>query len=101
MTGPLGITVWNEFVHERHREDVAAIYPQGIHNVIAEALREQLGDRVTVGTATLDQPDHGLDPELLKRTDVLFWWGHAAHDQVQIGLHSSDLLCSGRASLEP
>ena len=32
--------------------------------------------------ATLDEPDQGLPDELLETTDVLVWWGHAAHDEV-------------------
>jgi trehalose utilization protein len=35
-----------------------------------------------VRTATLDQPEHGLTEEVLAETDVLTWWGHIAHDQV-------------------
>ena len=30
------ITVWNEFRHEQHNEQVMKIYPDGIHSVIAE-----------------------------------------------------------------
>jgi len=41
-----------------------------------------LGDGVNVRTATLDQPEHGLTDEVLEGTDVLTWWGHAGHDQV-------------------
>ena len=33
-------------------------------------------------TATLDEPEHGLTQEVLDNTDVLFWWGHLAHDEV-------------------
>jgi trehalose utilization protein len=76
------VTVWNEFVHEKNNPIVQSIYPSGIHEVIAAALRSHLDSHVTVSTATLDQPDHGLTPEVLDRTDVLLWWGHAAHDQV-------------------
>ena len=76
------VTVWNEFVHEREKETVKAIYPNGIHQVIAEGLKESLGDELTVRTATLEQPEHGLTEEVLAETDVLTWWGHAAHDQV-------------------
>jgi trehalose utilization protein len=36
-----------------------------------------------VGTATLDQPDHGLTAEVLDKTDVLIWWGHMAHGEVK------------------
>jgi trehalose utilization protein len=35
-----------------------------------------------VRTATLDHPEHGLTAEVLEQTDVLTWWGHAAHDEV-------------------
>ena len=35
-----------------------------------------------VRTATLEQPEHGLTAEVLDDTDVLTWWGHAAHDEV-------------------
>ncbi len=76
------ITVWNEFIHEREREDVKAVYPDGIHIAVAAALSAQLGDRIDVRTATLDSPEHGLDEQTLNETDVLYWWGHMAHDQV-------------------
>lgn len=79
---PLRVTVWNEFVHEQSHESVRKIYPQGIHQTIANALKEQLGEAVTVRTATLQEPEHGLTEQILEETDVLTWWGHAAHDQV-------------------
>ncbi len=82
MPTPLRVTVWNEFVHERTNEVVKNIYPDGIHAVLADALREHLGTGVQVRTATLDEPEHGLTKEALKETDVLIWWGHAAHDKV-------------------
>ncbi len=77
------VTVWNEFVHERTHDAVRKIYPEGIHAVVAEALKTKLGDSVAVRTATLEEPDHGLTDEVLSSTDVLTWWGHAAHDQVR------------------
>lgn len=75
-------TVWNENVHERTEPEIMPFYPDGIHGAVANALRAELGDHVTVRTATLDQPEHGLTDEILTDTDVLFWWGHIAHDQV-------------------
>lgn len=77
----LRVTVWNEFIHERKNEKVRTVYPDGIHQAIAEGLRE-LDSGVEVATATLDQPDHGLSAERLDATDVLIWWGHMAHDKV-------------------
>lgn len=79
MTEPLRVTVWNEFRHERLNPQVAAIYPQGMHAVLAEALRAQ---GFAVRTATLDEPEHGLSEAVLAETDVLTWWGHVAHDEV-------------------
>src|SRR5438067_6920192 len=76
------VTVWGENVHDRTDEKVRAIYPYGMHEAIAEGIREQLGDRVSVRTATLDQPEHGLPDEVLESTDVMTWWGHAAHETV-------------------
>ena len=75
------VTVWNEYRHELENPRVSAVYPQGIHTVIAEGLRGH--GLPQVGTATLDEPEHGLSAEVLARTDVLVWWGHKAHGDVQ------------------
>jgi trehalose utilization protein len=77
------VTVWGENVHEQRDESVRAIYPEGMHASIASGLLDQLGDEVQVRTATLDQPEHGLTEAILAETDVLTWWGHIAHDDVQ------------------
>lgn len=82
-TSKIRVTVWNENVHEVKNKVVASIYPQGIHGAIAEGLKQLLGERVEVATATLDQPEHGLSAERLADTDVLFWWGHCAHGKVE------------------
>ncbi|WJP97977.1 ThuA domain-containing protein [Macrococcus bovicus] len=72
------VTVWNEFRHEKESEEVRSIYPEGIHQQIASFIE---GAEVT--TATLDEPEHGLTEDVLNQTDVLIWWGHKAHDDVQ------------------
>ncbi|WP_254523106.1 ThuA domain-containing protein [Natrinema caseinilyticum] len=74
----VAVTIWNEFRHEREDEAVGAVYPNGIHEVLAAAL----ADAHDVRTATLDEPHHGLTAEVLEATDVLLWWGHEAHDEV-------------------
>lgn len=76
------VTVWGEYRHELREEHVAAIYPDGMHTTIAEGIRENLGDRAAVRTATLDEPEHGLTEDVLAETDVLTWWGHMAHGEV-------------------
>lgn len=73
-------TVWNEFRHEKHDEEIAKLYPEGIHGAIAKYLNSL--DGVSAGTATLDEPQHGLTEEVLDNTDVLLWWGHMAHGDV-------------------
>src|SRR5688500_12627042 len=77
---PLRVTIWNEFVHERQDENVAKIYPRGMHQTLADAMASQPDLRVR--TATLDEAEQGLPPAVLDATDVLLWWGHAAHDAV-------------------
>ena len=75
------VTVWGENRHEKIQERVAKIYPEGMHTTIAQGIAENLPD-ATVRTATLDEPSHGLTEEVLRETDVLTWWGHAAHAEV-------------------
>lgn len=79
---PIRVTVWGENVHEQSMDAVRRIYPDGMHTAIAAGIREYLGDRAVVRTATLQEPEHGLTDEVLQETDVLTWWGHAAHEEV-------------------
>jgi len=79
MEKKVKVTIWNEFVHERTMEEVRKLYPNGIHAVIADDL-SKAGMEVT--TATLDQPQHGLSEQVLDNTDVLIWWGHMHHHEV-------------------
>lgn len=76
----LNVTIWNEFVHEKIHDQVRSVYPTGIHTALAEGLQHP---EFIIRTATLDQPEHGLTEDVLNSTDVLLWWGHMAHDQVQ------------------
>jgi len=80
MENTLRVTVWNEGRHEKQSPEIARVYPDGIHGAIAGFLRRQPG--MTVRTAILDEPEHGLTAGVLADTDVLTWWGHMAHDEV-------------------
>ena len=72
--------VWGENVHEQTNKIVSDLYPKGMHHCIADALN---GDpAITATTATLQEAEHGLTAARLAQTDVLLWWGHAAHGQV-------------------
>ncbi|MEM8949845.1 MAG: ThuA domain-containing protein [Pseudomonadota bacterium] len=73
--------VWGENVHEQTNDDVRALYPEGMHHCIASALNA--ADGITASTATLQEPEHGLSEARLAETDVLLWWGHAAHGKVE------------------
>jgi len=73
------VTIWNEYRHEREEPEIAAIYPDGLHAAIGNGLKS---DDFRVRFATLDEPEHGLTDEVLADTDVLTWWGHKAHREV-------------------
>jgi trehalose utilization protein len=74
------VTVWGENVHEQTSKVVASVYPETMHACIAAGLNEADGIRATI--ATLQEPEHGLTARRLAETDVLIWWGHAAHGEV-------------------
>ncbi len=100
MAQPIKVTVWNEYRHEKKSEQIGQIYPNGMHGAIADYLKIEGFEGTTgtvermqkvfsgsqvfeVATATLDEPEHGLTEAMLDHTDVLIWWGHMAHDEVQ------------------
>lgn len=80
MHNTIRVTVWNEFRHEKHDDTVKQLYPEGIHGLIAADLNKHAG--VQARLAALDEPEHGLSSEVLAATDVLIWWGHLAHAEV-------------------
>jgi len=83
MTDSIRVTVWNEYRHEQTDDHIREVYPGGIHGAIAQHLREE---GFAVRTATLDEPKHGLTQQVLDNTDVLIWWGHMAHGEVDDGI---------------
>jgi trehalose utilization protein len=76
---PTRVTVWCE---ELADPEVAAVYPDGLEETVAAAIRQHAAAGVEVTTATLDMPAHGLPAERLAATDVLVWWGHHRHGEV-------------------
>ncbi|MDZ4394268.1 ThuA domain-containing protein [Cypionkella sp.] len=74
------VTVWGENVHEQKNKVVSGIYPLTMHGTIAASLNKSEGIAAT--TVTLQDAEHGLTAEKLAATDVLIWWGHAAHGDV-------------------
>ena len=74
------VTIWNEYIHERELPEIAAVYPEGIHNQIASFL--SLDSELTIRCSTLQDPDQGLSEDILNDTDVLIYWAHCAHEEV-------------------
>jgi trehalose utilization protein len=83
VTSSLRVLVWGENVHEQENPIVREIYPKGMHSTIAEGIAEAGDPDLKVSTATLQDHEHGLSEETLNATDVLVWWGHAAHGKVE------------------
>lgn len=79
---PIHTLVWGENRHEQREPGVAERYPEGMHGAIRAGIEQYLGAAASVTTTTLDEPEHGLSERVLAETDVLLWWGHAAHDEV-------------------
>lgn len=75
----INVTIWNEFLHEKKDDAVKAVYPDGIHMALKKGLQSDL---LSIKTATLEEHEHGLTEDVLNSTDVLVWWGHIGHDQV-------------------
>lgn len=78
---PIRVTVWHEYRHEKKNEQVRKLYPEGMHQTLATYLKTLGG--IEVRTATLDEPEHGLSQSVVDTTDVMLWWGHMAHAEVQ------------------
>ena len=76
----INTVVWGENIHEHINETVGALYPNGMHTAIADALNKE--PEINATTATLQEPEHGLSQGRLDMTDVLIWWGHKDHGAV-------------------
>ncbi|MCL2664298.1 MAG: ThuA domain-containing protein, partial [Defluviitaleaceae bacterium] len=74
------VLVWCENIQNKTQEDVRIVYPEGMHNTIANFLNKDPG--ISAITATLDDPNCGITEERLAETDVVMWWGHVGHDRV-------------------
>ena len=76
----MNILIYNEYIHEQDPNERAhAVYPRGIHTVIADFLRED--PELNVRTVTLGTVGE-ITEDVLKETDVIIWWGHCGHDDV-------------------
>lgn len=90
--GPIRVLVWDE---RQPRQKEA--YTNWLGNQIAAHLRTVPGLAVT--SATLDDPAQGLSD--LDHTDVLIWWGHVRHQEIEppVALDIVRRIQEGRLSL--
>jgi trehalose utilization protein len=72
------VVVWSEGTAPKE------VYPKDINGAIAEGLAPLEGWEVV--TASLDDPQQGLPDDLLNRADVLIWWVHKRHGEVDDAL---------------
>ncbi len=76
---PIKVTFWHEFRHEKTKPEAKALYPDGLHAYLKSILECEV---IEITLAALDDPNQGITDELLNNTDVLMWWGHAYHKEV-------------------
>lgn len=91
------VGIYNENLHEQISEEVAKIYPKGIHGQIASFLES---DEIQIRTYTLETVEK-LTPQELSELDVLIWWGHMAHDKVpdSIAYNVRDAVLTGMGAI--
>lgn len=76
---PVRVLVWDENPHHAPKE----IYPGNIRTAIADGLNALGNGQIQADTAHLDEANQGLTAEKLARYDVLMWWGHGRHAEVE------------------
>ena len=75
------VTVWNEYMDEQKRSEVASVYPEGLHKAIEAFLNKDA--EISASVSIITDPEQGLSEQILNNTDVLVWWGHTHHNDVQ------------------
>ncbi|GHV72352.1 trehalose utilization protein ThuA [Spirochaetia bacterium] len=81
MSKKIQVTVWNEYRDDQMTGETAAIYPQGLHNAIADFLNRD--PDIEAGTSVITDSEQGLSETILDKTDVLVWWGHRYHGEIE------------------
>ena len=78
------VTVWNEYSDEQKRPEVVSVYPEGLHKTIADFLNRD--GAISAAVSVFTDAEQGLSEQVLDNTDVLIWWGHLCHEDVQDAL---------------
>jgi len=77
----INVTIYNEFIHETTDAVSKSIYPDGIHGAIKSFLEKDSGIG-KIRCAVFSDHKETLSQEVLDDTDVLIWWGHIKHADV-------------------
>jgi len=72
--GKMRVLCWSE------RTEPANVYPQGINGAIAGFLRRSAD--LDVRTASINDGEQGIGKAAIDATDVLVWWGHLKHKDI-------------------
>ncbi|GHV57023.1 hypothetical protein AGMMS49579_22310 [Spirochaetia bacterium] len=75
------VTVWNEYLEDQKGKDIADVYPKGLHNTIADFLNRD--NDIKAGVSIISDAEQGLSEQVLNNTDVLVWWGHKHHEEIE------------------
>jgi len=73
-TKSIRVLAWSE------RTEPTSVYPNGINGALADHLNSSRG--IVARTAQLDDLNQGVSEEALGETDVLIWFGHVRHEEV-------------------
>jgi len=86
MSEKIKVTVWNEYTDTQKIPEVVAVYPEGLHRTIADFLNRDW--EISANVSVITDDEQGLSEKVLDNTDVLIWWGHLHHDDIQDALAS-------------
>ncbi len=82
QSNPVRVLVWDENPHHAPKE----LYPTSIRGAVADALNALGGGQIQADTAHLDEESQGITADKLAGYDVLMWWGHGRHNEVEDGI---------------
>lgn len=68
------VLCWSE------RTEPTRVYPDGINGAIADYLRKD--SSLEVRAASIGDPEQGIGKDALDSADVLVWWGHQKHKDI-------------------
>lgn len=91
---PVRVLVWDE-----QQPAQKPVYENFLGNAIADYLKSRPGFHVV--SVRLNDPQQGLAPEVLDRSEVLIWWGHVRQREVswETGQKLVDRIQAGKLSL--